>query len=83
MRAPLCQFQPGCNVCWRDKALYTGLEGEIQPTITVCLLVGMWYDAGWGDCSLVPRPPPSHEEKRSGEPSRISWASGRFSDSVT
>ena len=26
---------------------------------------------------------PSHEEKRSGEPSRFSWASGRFSDSVT
>ena len=25
-----------------------------------------------------PQTPPSHEEKRSGEPSRISWASGRF-----
>ena len=34
--------------------------------------------------SLVPRPHPlSHEEKRSGEPSPISWASARFCDNVT
>ena len=34
--------------------------------------------------SLVPRPhPPSHEEKWSGEPSRISWASTHFCDNVT
>ena len=32
-----------------------------------------------GGCSLVP----SHEEKRSGEPSRVSWASARSCDSVT
>ena len=30
-----------------------------------------------------PQIPPSHEEKWSGEPSQIFWASGRFSDSVT
>ena len=30
-----------------------------------------------------PQTPPSHEEKRSGEPSRISWASARFCDGVT
>ena len=32
-------------------------------------------------CSLIPRP--SLKEKRSGEPSRISWASAHFCDSVT
>ena len=30
-----------------------------------------------------PQTPPSNEEKRSGEPSQISWASGCFSDIVT
>ena len=33
--------------------------------------------------SLVPTPCAPPGEKRSGERSRISWASGRFSDSVT
>ena len=33
--------------------------------------------------SSHPQTPPSHEEKRSGEPSRISWASVRFCDNVT
>ena len=33
---------------------------------------------------LVSSPdPPSNEEKRSGEPSRISWASAHFCDNVT
>ena len=30
-----------------------------------------------------PQTPPSHEEKRSGEPSGTSWASTRFFDNVT
>ena len=30
-----------------------------------------------------PQTPPSHEEKQSGQPSRISWASTHFCDSVT
>ena len=30
-----------------------------------------------------PQIPPSHEEKWSGEPNRISWASVHFCDSVT
>ena len=30
-----------------------------------------------------PQTPPSHEEKRSGEPSRIPWACTRFCDNVT
>ena len=30
-----------------------------------------------------PQTPPSHKEKRSGEPSRISWASARFCNNVT
>ena len=33
--------------------------------------------------SLVPQTPPSHEEKQSGEPSQIYWASVYFCDIVT
>ena len=33
-------------------------------------------------CSLCPQTPPSHDEKRFGEPSRTSWANVRFCDNV-
>ena len=36
-----------------------------------------------GGISLVPKTPPSHEEKWSGEPGQISWPSVWFCDSVT
>ena len=36
-----------------------------------------------GRPSLVPQTPPSHEEKRSGEQSRISWDSAHFCDNAT
>ena len=38
----------------------------------VCVYVCVW--GGGRGVSLVPRPHPHGEEKRSGEPSRISWA---------
>ena len=39
-----------------------------------------------GVCVVIssrPQTPPSHEEKWSGEPSQISWASEHFCDSAT
>ena len=54
-----------------------GLARALQfyPRRRACSLILM--PAGKGHISLVPRPPPSHEEKQSGQPSRISWASTR------
>ena len=42
-----------------------------------------WASIAFSFFQSRPQTPPSHEEKQSGEPSRISWASMHFCDSVT
>ena len=66
------------NLDARNLRQLNQLYAEVKKVEGVCVCVCV--------CECVqsrPQTPPSHEEKWSGEQSRISWASGRFSDSVT